>query len=199
METSVISWSNIHEHGPLWFKHHCLRKQLFVDEMLWDIPHNDRAEWDQYDTASTLYVITHDTGRVLAASRLNRCNHNSGGWSYMIRDAALGKLQDIPSGLIDSAPIGCSTFEATRFTTDPNLDAETRNSALQENATQLARTAVLHGATTLIALMSPAFVRWLRKAGLKANRIGPIVKTGDGNRVCVIGADLTERIDLAAQ
>lgn len=190
MQTNIITWSTIHHFGSLWFEHLEVRKRLFIDVHGWNVPHNDRAEWDQYDTAATAYIITHRSGRVLASSRLLRCDHDSGGWSYMIRDAAKGRLQGIPANLIQAPPTSSDTWEATRFAADPVLPADLRNAALSENARQLIRYAEQQGASSILALMPPAFVRWLRQAGLETKRAGPIVQTGDGQRACVIASSL---------
>lgn len=186
MRSETITWENIHLHGSLWWQHHCLRKRLFVDQMQWSIPHCDKTEWDQYDTGQTVYVITHENGRAVAASRLNRCDFESCGWSYMIRDAQHGKLPGIPQDVCAAPPIDKDTYEATRFTVDPHLSREDRNTALSRNAIDLSIAARELGANRLIALMPPAYARWLRSLGLDCNRFGPTVRTGDGAKACVL-------------
>ena len=190
MKTTIIKWSNIHNHGDLWWQHLQLRKRLFVDSQMWDVPHNELAEWDQYDTASSSYVVTHQNGRVIAASRLNPCSFESGGWSYMIKDATLGKLSGIPPDILTSLPFGDSTWEATRFTVDPSLNSSERNLFLSQNAHALSNAARDLGAKNLIALMPPGYVRWLSKLGLPTSRLGPTKLDGSGDRICVIKMDL---------
>ncbi|SMX27265.1 Autoinducer synthetase [Pelagimonas phthalicica] len=186
METAIITWKTIHEHGDLWWQHHCLRKALFVDEMKWQIPHTDQVEWDQYDTGATTYVVSHQNGRALAASRLIPCSFNSCDWSYMIRDASLGKLPGIPTEICDSPPTDSDTLEATRFTVDPLLAPEERNAVLTHNALALASHARATGVQRLIALMPPAYIRWLTGIGLPSRRYGPTLRTPEGNRICAI-------------
>jgi N-acyl-L-homoserine lactone synthetase len=186
VEHAVVTWKTIHEHGPLWWEHHKLRKRLFVDQKAWDIPHNSEGEWDQYDTPDTAYVITHKNGRPLAASRLNQCNVQHGHWTYMIRDACAGKLPGIPAEIMASPPTDASIWEATRFTVDPDLSPDERNEVLALNAKALADTARAFGASKLIALMPPAFVRWLTSLGLKTVRAGPTCRDGLNNRICVM-------------
>lgn len=196
LSSSIITWASIHEHGRLWFDHLCLRKKLFVDQMGWDIPHALGAEWDQYDTPSTIYIVTHNNGTVVAASRLNPCAFESPIGSYMIRDAARGRLPGIPAEILtnEQAPTDPNTWEATRFTVDPDLDAAARNEALSQNARDLAATAQDAGATRIIALMPPAYIRWLSSLGLKTNRFGPTQKDGAGDRCCVMEMSLSQKV-----
>ncbi|MCG7520869.1 acyl-homoserine-lactone synthase [Ruegeria sp. Ofav3-42] len=163
-----------------------LRKRLFVDQNHWSIPHNTSVEWDQYDNPNTIYAITHNDGKPVAASRINPCNFESGGWSYMIRDAALGRLDGIPEDIIDNPTTRHDVWEATRFTADPDLSSGDRNAALSENAKALATAAKDTGAAKLIALMPPAFTRWLSSAGLPTFRIGPKCFDNEGKRICVM-------------
>lgn len=192
MLTTILSWATIHEHGDLWFQHHQMRKAMFVDEMGWNVPHTDGAEWDQYDTPATIYVITHAGGRVLAASRMNPCVIQAPLWSYMIRDAAKGLLDGIPDTILADPPQDPETWEATRFAADPSLPSQTRNEALKVNAQALADEAKRRGIKRLIALMPPAYIRWLRSAGLPSARMGPTVTLPDGSRTCVIQMPLAD-------
>lgn len=159
---------------------------MFVDTKGWDIPHNASAEWDQYDTANTTYVITHIGNTVISASRLNPCDFGSAGWSYMIRDAVMGKLPSIPNDIIDSAPVDPTTWEATRFTVDPSLANDEKNEALTSNARALAHTARTLQIKRLIALMPPAYIRWLSSIGLPTRRLGPTRLDSRGDRICVM-------------
>lgn len=194
LRTSIITWSNSHLHGDLWYQHLCLRKRLFVDSMGWDIPHNGKCEWDQYDTANTIYAITHRHGRVTAASRMNPCNFSTPNSSYMIRDASLGHLPSIPSTIlpVEKAPTDHLTWEATRFTADPDLAPDRRNEALAANAHALANAAHQRGIDRLIALMPPAYIRWLSSIGLKTHRLGPTHKDSTGARCCVMAMPLAD-------
>jgi len=191
MQTAIITWATIHLHGDLWYQHHMIRKALFVDEMGWNVPHNSTAEWDQYDTPETVYVITHHEGHVLAASRMNPCAIQAPLWSYMIKDAAKGLLDGIPDTILQDPPQDTDTWEATRFTANPSLPHDERNRALSLNAQALAHEAKRRGINRLIALMPPAFIRWLRSEGLPTDRLGPTVKLPDGSRSCVIEMPLT--------
>jgi N-acyl-L-homoserine lactone synthetase len=198
METIVCDWSSIHRHGSLWYDHLKLRKAAFVDQQGWDVPHTAEAEWDQYDTPLTQYVITHDAGRVLSASRVFPCSYSGPNFSYMIRDATLGRLPNIPEHIIPVACTSTKSFEATRFTVDLTLARRLRTDALKENAIRLMEHCAGQGAVHVFALMPPGFVAWLRRAGLNARAAGPVVTNSQGEAFCVIecrrpffkGADL---------
>lgn len=173
MISTAITWSSIHQNGDLWVQHLKIRKKLFVDCKGWTVPHNTEYEWDQYDTGNTHYVITSDGSAVVAASRINPCDFESGTSSYMIRDAVLGRLPMLPTGMLETPPITRNTWEATRFAVDPTLDRDMKDQALAENAIALANHAGAIGARQLIAMMHPAFSRWLTRIGLKTIPIGP--------------------------
>ena len=186
MQHSVVSWETIHEHGQLLWLHLAMRKRLFVDEMQWGIPHTGEVEADQYDTPFTKYVISHVDGIPMAASRLNPTDGGFGKWTYMIKDACEGKLDGIPPGLMENPPLAANTWEATRFTVDPNIHQKERNSVLAENAKALTLAARDLGVAKLIALMPPAYVRWLTSIGLTTKKAGPILKDVQGKRICVM-------------
>ena len=190
METICLTWETAHHFGNLWYQQHRIRKALFVDQYGWSVPHNNDVEWDCYDNPNTQYVLTHIDGRIIAASRFNPCSFDGGTFSYMIRDAVLGRLPSIPNDILENPPVDHRTWEATRFAVDPNLPLPDRNTALAENARAIAQAAKSIGAHSLIALMQPAFIRWLKQASLPAERIGPVVRDESGSRICVIHMDL---------
>lgn len=186
METIICDWSTIHLHGSLWFDHLRLRKAAFVDQQGWDVPHTDEVEWDQYDTPLTKYVITHDAGQVLAASRVLPCDYAGPNYSFMIRDATLGRLPNIPPDIIPVIGTSPTSFEATRFTTGPNLPRQVRTEALKKNAVDLMLHCDRIGAERVFALMPPGFVAWLRRSGLNANPAGPVTTNAMNETFCVI-------------
>lgn len=186
METIVCDWGTLHKHGPLWYDHLRVRKSVFVDDAGWNVPHTQDVEWDQYDTPLTKYVITHALGQVLAASRLMPCDYDGPVYSYMIRDAALGRLPSIPATITQEPCTAPGSYEATRFTVDPSLPRQVRNEALRRNAIALMEHCDQIGAQKVFALMPPGFVAWLRRAGLEARPGGPVTTNDAGEVFCVI-------------
>lgn len=45
-----------HRHGSAYLQYLRLRKRFFVDQLNWDIPHNDEVEIDQYDNPCAYYT-----------------------------------------------------------------------------------------------------------------------------------------------
>lgn len=190
MQSACFNFETIHDYNDYWVQHLKLRKALFVDQKGWKVPHNQSIEWDEYDAGNTQYVISHIDGKVVAASRLNPCNYEACGRSYMIRDAHLGRLSGFPDLALTNPPTDPATYEATRFTTDPTLPQDLRAKALEHNAHCLADAARGLGAHRLIALMHPGFARWFCRLGLPTKPIGPVVKDGDGSKICVLQMNL---------
>lgn len=191
LQTAVFDWSGLHGHGPLWFEHLRLRKRVFVDGRGWKIPHTAATEWDQYDTGATVYAVTHDAGRVVASSRALPCDFQTPVSSYMIRDAARGLLPGIPSDVMADPPTTFTTWEATRFAVCPDLDRAAGRRAMQQNAQAILGACADRGASTVIALMPPAFVRLFNGMGIPATGLADTVTNVDGERFRVMGADVT--------
>jgi acyl homoserine lactone synthase len=97
---------------------HELRKQVFVDDLGWDLAHHEGMEWDQYDSPQAVNILTEQDGRCVGGCRLLRCDmgHKVGEieYSYMLRDAFRGLLRDIPSSVVTHAPTSSDEWEMTR-------------------------------------------------------------------------------------
>ena len=189
-----MQFNHIHNESPLSPSHQlreflALRKQLFVDEMKWNIPHTDQLEFDQYDHEDAHYVTISRGGKCIAGARLLPTNYTRGDWSYMIRDAAEGRLQGISQAIYTDSPIDPTIYEITRFTVDPALSHADRNHVLYELSLELYLRIAELGGTYVISLMSPFFLRWFKQNGFAVQQLGPIVK-GDGERYCVIGGEV---------
>lgn len=186
MQTIQCNWGDMHRYGPLWFEHLKLRKRVFVDGAGWDVPHIGGAEWDQYDTPATEYFITFQKGSIVAASRALPCDFETVNGSYMIRDGCRGRIPGIPPGIWDAPPVCATTWEATRFAVCPDQPAAQKRAAMAENAWALIAGCADLGARQVIALMPPGFVGIFRRAGIAAERAGPVTRNADGEKFCVI-------------
>lgn len=96
-----------------------LRKQVFVDQLGWDVPVSEYGEIDQYDREDTFYIVAERDGNCVGGLRLNptttRFKFRGQDYSYMIRDAKLGLLPSIPADLMsEDAPQQRTTWEMTR-------------------------------------------------------------------------------------
>ena len=54
MENITFNLTQLHRHGTAFFEFLALRKQFFVDQLGWDIPHDDDVETASIKDASEL-------------------------------------------------------------------------------------------------------------------------------------------------
>ncbi|MDZ4096600.1 MAG: acyl-homoserine-lactone synthase, partial [Paracoccaceae bacterium] len=117
MQTTMLSFANIHNHGELFANMLRARRELFIVHNKWKLPEAMGMEFDQYDTPASRWVVVHDElGRVLAGNRLTPTTAQCGIYSYMIRDAQRGLLDTIPAHLLyDEAPVNETIWESSRL------------------------------------------------------------------------------------
>ena len=158
-----------------------LRKQVFVEQMGWQLSAYDRYESEEYDNPIyPHYVIAQKKGRVIAGARLLRCDtqikQNGVTYSYMIRDAAKG-LIDLPPNLIDEEPpVDAQSWELTRLVSiDP--DPTVSQSIMDISYQYMKRL----GARQVLLLARPSIMRFVRKSGYEPKAIGPIVRNESGS------------------
>ena len=70
MQTTTLSFFNLHHHGELFANLFRARKQSFIVQKNWNLPESDDMEFDQYDTPQSRWIAIHDKGQVLAGIRL---------------------------------------------------------------------------------------------------------------------------------
>lgn len=115
MQTTTLSFHNIHDHGALFTNVLRARRESFIVQRKWDLPEVDGMEFDQYDTPQSRWIAVHDGGEVLAGIRLTPTIARCGIYSYMIRDAQLGLLETIPPTLLfGQAPVSPEVWETSR-------------------------------------------------------------------------------------
>ncbi len=180
--------SSMHQHGTAFWEFLKLRKRFFVDTLGWDIPHNNDVEMDQYDTPVAHYSIVLRDGQVVGGARVMPTTSVWGSHSYMLRDAWLGKLADIPPQVIDSEIRTPAVWECTRLVVSDELQTQAERSEclalILDGVVQVARR---NGADRLISLSPVTMTRVLRQIGHAANRIGePYACDGDGRRYAVL-------------
>jgi len=105
MQTTTLSFDNIHTHGTLFTNVLRARHQSFIVQRKWNLPQVDGMEFDQYDTPQSRWIAVHDGGQVLAGIRLTPTTARCGIYSYMIRDAQAGLLATIPDTLLFGQPL----------------------------------------------------------------------------------------------
>lgn len=159
-----------------------LRKRVFVDSMRWSLVHDNDLEFEQYDNYSrTTYVLAHHGDSVIGGARLLRTDSTMSGvgkvqYSYMIRDACLGLLPNMPTELCDQeAPVSADMWELTRLVTeskDPTV-GQAILSATNEFLWQLS-------ASDCLFLGPPAFMKMAKRMGFDPTPMGKIQGNEDG-------------------
>lgn len=179
---TILSFNNLHQYGDLWGAFMRTRKCVFVDRLGWSLPVKDGMEFDQYDTPYARWVVIHEYGEVLAGVRLTPTTAKIGMYSYMLRDAQLGLLENIPRDvLFFEAPVEDRIYEATRLFITDDVPSERRlavQSALMKNFASAARA---ERATHVIGIVPAVWSRWLRRLEMGAVPVGPRFEI-DGTR-----------------
>lgn len=113
----AVEWGDT-AYGDLVKQYHALRKQVFVDQLGWDLPVHDGYEWDQYDGPLCTYILAVEDGKCVGGCRVQRTSSRftvgTTEYSYMLRDAKRKLLPGIPDQVIDETPSGENIWELTR-------------------------------------------------------------------------------------
>ncbi len=184
MENITFDFSSFHRHGRAFYEFLALRKRVFVDELGWDIPHNDEVEMDQYDTPVAHYSLILKDGKVVGGARAMATTAVWGEHTYMLRDAHVGKLKHIPPHVMSVEITSPRVWECTRLVVSPTLTTQAERSAclamLTDGLVDLAREA---GAEELICLSSMHLMRVLRGLGFDCTRIGEVYRNDEDGRL----------------
>ena len=163
METTTLSFQTSHNHGDLFAELLRARKNHFVDAQGWALENN--LSYDQYDVPSSRWVTVHKRDEILAAVRLTPTTNQSGIYSYLIKDAQNGIVDDLPDDLLyEDAPVSNSVWEVSRcFSTNAHANVSFSPNvyfSLIENAvSQLSNL----GANLAMTLLNPVAARILRR------------------------------------
>ncbi len=173
MQNITFNFTELHKHGPAFFEFLALRKQFFVDQLGWDIPHDDDVEMDQYDNPKAYYSLALKDGKVVGGIRAMATTAQWGTHTYMLRDAVDGKLIGIPADILPEAEVTPSIWEATRIVISEEIDTHAgRSHCLGLLLDGVVTQAKAHGATEIMALCPPVFARTMRKIGFPVHAIG---------------------------
>lgn len=200
MENITFQLSDLHHHGAAYFDYLRLRKRFFVDELGWDIPHDDEMEMDQYDNPKAHYSLVLKNGRVVGGARTMATDITWGQHTYMLRDAYEGKLGDIPADVMPGMIARPDVWECTRLVVSDELTTQSdRSYCLWLIVNGLVHEAELSGARELISLSPLSLTRALRQLGFDARRIGePYKNDGDGRRYAVLAMPATTSLPIPA-
>jgi acyl homoserine lactone synthase len=174
MENITFNLTDLHKYGTAFFDYLALRKQFFVDQLGWDIPHDDDVEMDQYDNPKAFYSLALKNGKVVGGMRTMATTAQWGSHTYMLRDAVDGKLIGIPQDILPEAEVTPSIWEATRIVISEEVGThKERSECLGLLLDGVCRQAEAHGATEIMALCPPVFARTMRTIGY------PVYPTGE--------------------
>lgn len=156
------------------------RKRVFVDRMEWQLVHAEGIEFEQYDSFKTTYIIAHQGNEVLGGARLKRTDSTFGSgilvYSYMIRDAHLGLLPNMPCQLCTTnPPVDSNIWELTRF-----VAAEKPHGVAEAILRKANAFLFEQQAQSCLFLGPPAFLRMAKRLGWSAEPLGPVVGNDDG-------------------
>jgi N-acyl-L-homoserine lactone synthetase len=182
-----FDFCGLHRHGPAFWDFLRLRKQVFVDELKWDIPHNETIEMDQYDTPVAHYSLVMQDGMVVGGARAMPTTASWGEHTYMLRDAYSGKLPHIPAHVMSVEIASPLVWECTRLVISDALTTQRdRSECLRLIVDGLVETAIAQGASELICLSSLALMRALRQLGYDATRLGEPYRNDEDGRLYAV-------------
>ncbi|MBE0414143.1 acyl-homoserine-lactone synthase [Yoonia sp.] len=195
MQSIMFNLTELYRYGPAFFDFLALRKQFFVDQLGWDIPHDDHVEMDQYDNPKAYYALVLKNGRVIGGGRTMATTAQWGAHTYMLRDAVEGKIIGIPDDIMTHVAVTARVWECTRVVVSSEITSPTQSAAcLALIVRGLVAQAHAHSATEMIALSRPSLVRALRKIGYQPRLIGaPYVNADDGRRYVAMSMPVTRQ------
>ena len=183
MENIRFDFSDFHRHGRAFYEFLALRKKVFVDELKWDVPHNDAVEMDQYDTPVAHYSLVLRDGEVIGGARAMATTASWGQHTYMLRDAYSGKLPHIPPHIMSVDIATPKVWECTRLVISSDIVRQSERAEcmrlIVDGLVDLVRQ---HGAEELICLSSLHLMRVLRQIGYGVTRLGETYRNDEDGR-----------------
>lgn len=188
MENITFNLLEQYRHGTAFQQFLALRKKIFVDELGWDIPHDDAFEMDQYDNPRAYYSLVLRDGEVLGGARGMATDATWGSHTYMLRDAFEGRLINIPPHVMPREVTSPKVWECTRLVLSDKLTTHAeRGQCLSMILDGLLSVLDEHDATELMSLSPLSMVRALRQLGYPVERVGePYTNDEDGRRYAVL-------------
>ena len=101
-----------------------LRKKVFMDELEWGLNEYDGMEIDQYDQETAEYILQVKDGICVGGCRLlpttTKIKKGDAEYTYMLRDARLGRLDSFPTNVTERVPVSDDVWELTRVISAKN-------------------------------------------------------------------------------
>lgn len=186
-----LSLHNFHSFGDLFQKYLKARKSIFIDRLNWHISEAEGMEFDQYDTPFCRWVVLVEFGEILGGVRLMPTTATCGIYSYMLRDAQRGLLDDFPTDvLFIEPPVDPYTWEATRFFITDSVPGARRRLIQQKLFSEMNRVAAENGARYILGIVPAIWSRWARRLGVTATPIGaPFTIEGSRSQAVLFQVD----------
>jgi N-acyl-L-homoserine lactone synthetase len=186
IQTTTLSFENLHDHGDLFANLFRARKESFISLKQWRLPEALGMEYDQYDTPASRWVVVHDEfNRVMAGNRLTPTTARCGIYSYMIRDAQRGLLDDLPTDLLyDEAPVDPHIWESSRLFVSHDVPAKIRRKVHALLISEIGKSSRNLGALTCVTMLAANWPRWAPRVNVDMVAMGPVLTiAGDDNQV----------------
>jgi len=186
MQTTTLSFQNIHDHGVLFTNLLKARRESFIVQRKWDLPEVDGMEFDQYDTPQSRWIAVHNDGDILAGIRLTPTVARCGIYSYMIRDAQRGLLETIPTSVLyETAPVSPLVWETSRVFIARDVPSDIRGKVQRDLMTEMVVSARELGADRLLGLCPSVWGRWMSRIGFQTEAAGPVMQIGGVANQCI--------------
>ena len=194
MQTTTLSFANMHNHGELLANLFRARRQSFIVQNNWDLPEALGMEYDQYDTPASRWVAVHEFGEILAGIRLTPTTARCGIYTYMIRDAQRGLLDSIPTDLLyGEAPVAETIWESSRVFVSHTTPMNIRRRVHAHLIMEMTKSARELGASQVLGLIPANWPRWAPRCGLDMSAAGRVMEIAGSESQCV-SIDLTAKL-----
>ncbi|MEM7522601.1 MAG: acyl-homoserine-lactone synthase [Pseudomonadota bacterium] len=191
MQTSIFGFGELNEYGSIWWKSLQARKNIFVDECGWDIPHNSQVEFDGYDRPDTSYIVVHDDDVIYGGIRLIPTTGVWGPHTSMIGDAYEGKLDNIPRDLVDFYCPEPNVFEASRIFVNVK-DHRRRLTTLYKLFDSAIQELHRRGGDIIISINPVSMMKPIRRSGLSSIQAGRSLFYGGDEHAVIATSKHTE-------
>ena len=179
MQSTEITFENLGETGALFTELLRARYHHFVEARGWPLPNVRGLEFDQYDTPESIYCAIHDGLEVRGGFRVTPTTARCVNSSYMLRDAQLGLLPDLPPTILDQpAPQDPRVWEVSRVFLDDRLSSRERMQVRGQLGMNFARIAQNWHIDTFLCITSVTVALLTRRSGVTILPAGPRFEAG---------------------
>jgi acyl homoserine lactone synthase len=188
MHFVTFDFTNFHKFGSTFYDYLGLRKRYFVDELNWEIFHDDHVEMDQYDNPMAHYSVVIQDGKVVGGARMAPTSAKWGNTTYMLNDVTRGLLPKIPDQIYKENFKTNTVWECTRLVVSNELKGmRNKVNCLNQIVDGVVAEASTFGAQDLICLSPPTLPRMFRSFGYDCKQISdPYTCPEDGRKYAVL-------------